>query len=108
MDIKSSWQESHNKVQQFFIIVTGYESCDITSIYIVHVHVINQFLDSLHVPYCIVIHVYTTIVTVHVIHVHVHVCTCMQCTIATCVFIVFCPGYLEWWLDSNLHLVLFT
>ena len=21
---------------------------------------------------------------------------------------VFCPGYLEWWLDSNLHLVLFT
>ena len=21
---------------------------------------------------------------------------------------VFCPGYLEWWLNSNLHLVLFT
>ena len=20
---------------------------------------------------------------------------------------VFCPGYLEWWLDSNVHLVLF-
>ena len=30
------------------------------------------------------------------IHVHVHTCT------------VFCPGYVEWWLDSNLHLVLFT
>ena len=21
--------------------------------------------------------------------------------------VVFCPGYLEWWLDSTLHLVLF-
>ena len=23
-------------------------------------------------------------------------------------FTVFCPDYVEWWLDSNLHLVLFT
>ena len=29
-----------------------------------------------------------------------HVCTCIG-------YEMFCPGYLEWWSDSNLHLVLF-
>ena len=28
-------------------------------------------------------------------------------TDVTDVYAVFCPGYLEWWLDSTLHLVLF-
>ena len=27
--------------------------------------------------------------------------------VCVCVYAVFCPGYLEWWLDSTMHLVLF-
>ena len=37
------------------------------------------------------------------VYIYVCVCVCMY----VCMYAVFCPEYLEWWLDSTLHLVLF-
>ena len=52
------------------------------------------------------IHIYTYMIRNVFIQVHVHIVLYRH--IHVHIHTVFCPGYLEWWLDSTLYLVLFT